>query len=310
MIGRPRDAGHVIAQLPQREHLQPPVPGGPGARRALGQAAQRRVMGRLPPRAPCPAAPGHGRAPRRLRRARPHRARGVASAAASWSRAAYRCMASSAASSQARPARGQSPAAAACRASGLGLAGQQVSRPAVVGQPGGLGRAGVDDLLDQVVGEFIVAPADHEQPGLPAPAHTSPAGGGRRSRSTSSGLRSADRPKGRGPPRRAAAPPRPSRSAGRGPAPRCAAIRDAGVARGQRLQHLDYEQRVPAGALPDVIRQCRPARPARGQLPDRGRVQAGPAPPGWPAGPAPSLICGFVLGADRHHGQQPGARVA
>jgi hypothetical protein len=46
------------------------------------------------------------------------------------------------------------------------LARQQVGGLAVVCQPGRLRRAGVQDLPDEVVGELVIAAADHEQPGL------------------------------------------------------------------------------------------------------------------------------------------------
>ena len=183
----------------------------------------------------------------------------------------------------------------------LGRTRQQVRRAAVVGDPHRLRGGRVEHLLDEVVGELVAAPGDHQQPGRGRPLaalqgdlrghvqHRGDHGGvdGRAEHGARAqellGLRA-----------RAAQPRQHRRLQGLG---------HAVLARLQPPQRLDDEQGVPAGAAQDRRRQL--GVPARRREPgDRRLVERPDVDPAADVGEGGQRGTAF-LRADRGEGEQP-----
>jgi hypothetical protein len=153
----------IAAELVQGQHLEPPVAGRARLLRAQGQVGQRGGTGAGGVvRAAAQDQRAGGRLDVACPLARRERLRGERG------RVAGRVPAHGVlAGPQPGPGRPQ-PVTRGRGVPGQGfrLAGEQRGGPLVMGQPGRLRRAGVQDLADEVVGELVIAPRDHEQPGL------------------------------------------------------------------------------------------------------------------------------------------------
>ena len=290
---------HVPAELPQGQHLQPPVTHHAGGCRSFREVSQRRRQLRRRLVRPAADDPGAGSdlgSPGPLGRL--HRLGGQVSRIGDGEPAEGLI-----GRRQQRPCRPQ-PVTAGGRVPGQRFrpAGQPVSCALEVSQPGGLRGGGIQCLPDQVVGELEVAPGGHQQPRLQRP-FTMPQGNRRRHVRNACHRGRVDRRAENG---RDAQQLLSIGTQSAGPLPHRAAqrLRKPAVALGERLEHLDHEQRVPAclpqdpiglaglaglaGELPDGIRPERPDLNAAGHGSKRG--------PDFPV----------VLRPYRGHHQQPG----
>ena len=298
VVGRtPERDLSVAAERAQRDHLQPLIADCVGGRHRLFHVGDRLVIRRACLQRPCPGEQrpcpnleiagecGRVQGPREQRRC------------VVGSGPGQRLLAGQQPGTRgARPVVGS----ACVRRHRLGPLGQQVGRPAVVGQPGRRRRRRVEHLSDEVVGEFVVAPGDDEQPGgesiLAARNHVLR----RLLHQVGDDGRIERRAQHRGGAhqlldRLAGAPH--AREHGR-----LQRARDGRVAGRQRAQRLDHEQRVPAGLAQDHVRH--PGLPGgRGEALDRLRRQRAEVEPVGDAGQLVDHVRA-LLGADgRDHEQ-------
>ncbi len=186
----------------------------------------------------------------------------------------------------------------------LGLAGQQVSRPAVIGKPGRRWRRGIQDVSDEVIGELVPPAADYQQPGCQGPLTPLDRGGGgefehgAQYQRVQGGAYDGRCPEPRLQRRAGPAHSRLHRTAQR--------LRHPGVAAAQCSQHLDHEQGVAACPPQDIRGELTLSGGAR-ELFDCLRIQRFHLEHGGDGlERCDDLRC--LLGADGDDGEQPGVR--
>ena len=291
-----RDVG---TELVQGEHLEPPVAGHAGLVRALGQVGQRGGIGA---RGVMGAAAQDQRAGGHLGISGPFgrlQRLGGQRGGVAGRKPAHGVLAGP----QPGPARAQ-PVARRRGVPGqrFRLAGQQVGRPAVMREPGRFRRAGVQHVADEVVGELVVAAADHEEP--VSERRLAQLERGRRNQvehdaegqRVDRGSEHRGRPEQRLHRRPGAADP------GLDGGPQ--RFGHALLAARQGAQHLDHEQGVTAGPLQDALGQLALPGGAR-ELRHRVRAERPHLDPAGHRGERRADLR-VVLRPDRGHHQQPG----